>query len=125
MAHFAELDQNNNVLRVLVVNNENLLDTNGNEDENIGIEFCKSILGQNTYWKQTSYNARFRKNYAGPGFRYDPDLDAFIPPSPYPSWILDLEKCQWQAPKSCPSDGKLYKWDEENLDWVEIIFEMQ
>ena len=78
MAHFAQLDENNIVTQVIVVNNSELLDENGNESEAEGIAFCQSLFGGN--WKQTSYNANFRKNYAGIGFTYDPVADEFNPP---------------------------------------------
>ncbi len=87
MAHFAELDQNNIVLRVIVVNNEDIIDSNGIEQEQKGIDFCVNLLGG--IWKQTSYNGTIRKNYAGVGYEYDKDLDAFIPPKPFASWLLD------------------------------------
>lgn len=92
MAHFAELDDQNTVLRVIVVHNNELLD-NGVESEAKGIAFCKTLFGGN--WKQTSYNGNIRKNYAGIGFTYDPVRDAFIPPKPGDSWVLEESTCQW------------------------------
>ena len=85
MAHFAEIDSNLNnvVLRVLVIGNDDILDENGEENEAIGIAFCKSLFGEETEWKQTSYNNTFRKNYAGQGWFYDESRDAFVPPQPY------------------------------------------
>ena len=119
MAHFAQLDENNVVTQVIVVhNNDCMLD--GQENETIGVLFCKSLFGQNTRWKQTSYNAKMRKNYAGIGYTYDATRDAFIPPSPYPSWVLDEATCQWQAPVPQPEDGKPYTWDEAQGAWVEV-----
>lgn len=119
MAHFAQLDENNVVTQVIVVhNNDCMLD--GQENETIGVLFCKSLFGQNTRWKQTSYNAKMRKNYAGIGFVYDAARDAFIPPSPYPSWTLDETTCQWRAPVPMPTDGKLYVWDEAQGAWVGV-----
>ena len=85
MAHFAEIDQNNRVLRVLVVANRDTADENGNEVEQIGQDFCNRLLGGS--WMQTSYNSNFRKHYAGIGYQYDQARDAFIPPKPYPSWM--------------------------------------
>lgn len=117
MAHFAELDNQNTVLRVIVVHNNELLD-NGVESEAKGIEFCKSLF-PNTRWAQTSYNGNKRKNYAGIGFLYDPIRDAFIPPKPFPSWVLDESTCRWQAPVAYPDDGKRYVWDEASQQWVE------
>lgn len=107
MAHFAELDQNNIVLRVIVVDDE---------WEGDGENWCNALLGGR--WKQTSYNATIRKNYAGVGFFYNSLLDAFVPPQPYPSWLLDQEICQWIAPVPYPDDGLQYVWDEETLSWV-------
>ena len=117
MAHFAELDDQNTVLRVIVVHNNELLD-NGVESEAKGISFCQSLF-PNTRWAQTSYNGNKRKNYAGIGFLYDPIRDAFIPPKPFPSWVLDESTCRWQAPVAYPDDGKRYVWDEASQQWVE------
>lgn len=117
MSHFAELDENNIVKRVIVVSNAVITDANGNEVESIGIEFCQNLFGGN--WKQTSYNGNFRKNYAGIGYTYDAALDAFISPQPYPSWSLDAD-CKWQAPVPKPNDGKMYGWDEATLSWIEV-----
>lgn len=103
MAHFAKLDDNNIVQQVLVVDNENILNPETNEEnESIGIDFCKSLLGEETNWKQTSYNGSFRKNFAGYGYTYDSSRDAFIPPKPYDSWILNEDDCQWYAPLPKP-----------------------
>jgi hypothetical protein len=117
MAHFAEIDGNNIVIRVIVVNNNDCLNSDGEEDEAVGIAFCKSLL--NGEWIQTSYNANFRKNYAGIGYRYDADRDAFIPPSPYNSWILNEETARWDPPSPMPTDGNIYYWDEENVAWLQ------
>jgi hypothetical protein len=118
MAHFAQIDENNIVQSVIVVANEDCLDSNGIESESIGVAFCKSLLGKDTQWVQTSYNATFRKNYAGIGYTYDLTRDAFIPPSPYKSWILLEETCQWTAPVPNPNDGQYYYWDESIKNWV-------
>lgn len=96
MAHFAELDENNVVLRVIVVDNKNTATAQGVEEEWIGQAFCVRLFGGN--WKQTSYNGNFRKNYAGIGYTYDPVLDAFIPPQPAPECTLDPDTCQWICP---------------------------
>ena len=117
MAHFAQLDDNNIVTQVIVVNNTELLDENGQESEAKGIAFCQSLFGGN--WKQTSYNANFRKHYAGIGFTYDLARDAFISAKPFNSWILDEETCTWQAPVPMPTDEKPYVWDEETVSWKE------
>jgi hypothetical protein len=117
MSHFAELDSNNVVLRVIVVANSDTSDANGNESESIGVAFCQKLLGGN--WKQTSYNGNIRKNYAGIGYTYRADIDAFVAPQPYPSWTLDAN-AQWQAPVPMPEDGKMYSWDEAAQAWTEV-----
>lgn len=119
MAHFAQLDENEVVLQVIVVHNNELID-NGVESEAKGIAFCQSLF-PGTRWVQTSYNANFRKNYAGLGFTYDLNLDGFIAPQPYPSWLLNQQTCQWEAPVPYPNDGKSYYWDEETLSWIEVV----
>lgn len=116
MAHFAEIGLNNKVLRVVVVNNADCMDPEGNEVEEIGATFCRNLLGGT--WVQTSYNSNFRKHYAGIDFTYDPTLDAFIPPKPYPSWVLDTETCLWTAPVPAPGDN--YVWNEELQRWDEL-----
>ena len=116
MAYFAQLDENNIVLQVISVHNNELLD-NGVESENKGISFCQSLFGDNIVWKQTSYNETFRKNYAGIGFTYDSQRDAFIPPKPFDSWILNEETCLWDSPTPYPTDDGDYYWDEETLSW--------
>jgi hypothetical protein len=120
MAHFAELDENNIVLRVIVVSNADTSDLNGVEREEIGMAFCRSLFGSSTLWKQTSYNANFRKNYAGIGYSYDALRDAFIPPKPFPSWVLNEQTCVWDAPVAYPDDGKFYRWDEPTTSWIEV-----
>jgi|TARA_R100000093_G_C1939845_1_gene71699 hypothetical protein len=133
MAHFAKLDENNIVLRVSVVDNENLL-KDGVEDEQTGIDYLIGVHGGGT-WKQTSYNTSggvhcidgvpsedqskaFRTNYAGSGYTYDETRDAFIPPQPYPSWLLNEDTCQWEPPVAYPDDGKMYTWDEATTNWM-------
>jgi hypothetical protein len=115
MAHFAQLDENNKVLQVIVVANEELL-LDGVENETKGIIFCKSLLGEDTKWVQTSYNATIRKNYAGIGFTYDPIADHFFAPQPYPSWVLN-DDAQWEAPVAYPTDGEAYTWNEDTQEW--------
>lgn len=117
MAHFAKLDSNNIVLEVNVVNNNALDATN---EETSGITFLTEWSNGYSNWKQTSYNATFRKNYAGVGYYFDAARDAFIAPKPFESWLLDEETCRWQAPTPYPTDGKFYEWDEESVSWVEI-----
>ena len=115
MAHFAELGENNVVLRVIVVDNRDTMDTQGNEVEEIGANFCRNLLGGT--WKQTSYNATFRKNYAGIGFTYDSGRDAFVPPKPFNSWLLNEDTCRWDPPVAHPTDGQLYIWNEDTQTW--------
>jgi len=114
MAHFAQLDEDNVVTRVIVVNNAELMD-NGAESESKGIAFCESLLGGR--WVQTSYNGSVRKQFAGVGYRYDATADAFVAPQPFPSWNLDANH-DWQPPTPMPVDGKQYRWDESTQAWI-------
>lgn len=118
MAHFAKLDDNNVVLAVHVVNND-VITVDGAESEQAGIDFLSDLHGHSK-WKQTSYNASFRKNYAGAGYSYNETLDAFVPPKPFESWVLDADTCQWKAPIELPNDGKSYIWDESSGSWNQI-----
>lgn len=119
MAHFARMN-GDTVETVIVVNNETLNNLEFPESESVGTEFCQALYGSDTVWKQTSYNAKFRKNYAGLNYTYDPVLDAFIPPKPFPSWSLNEQTCLWEPPVSYPTDGNQYIWDEETLSWKVI-----
>ena len=128
MASFAKLNSENIVITVESVVNEVLKDSNGIEQENIGIDFLKSLYGQDTNWRQTSYNTHggihslggipFRKNHAGIGMTYDQTRDAFIPPKPFNSWILNENTCLWDAPVARPNDNNIYSWNEENQNWT-------
>lgn len=117
MAHFAQLDENNVVLQIIVVNNAVVEDLPFPESEPIGVAFCQSLLGPDTIWKQTSYNANFRKNYASIGYEYRADIDAFVAPQPDPQCILNLETAQWNCP---PIDGSQYTWDEATQSWIKV-----
>ena len=117
MAHFAEIDQFGKVKRVIVVGNADTSDASGVEKEHIGAAFCEKLFGGT--WKQTSYNGNFRKNYAGIGYTYDANIDAFGPPQPFPSWTLNNTTAQWQAPTAMPQDGKRYAWNEATTSWQE------
>lgn len=117
MAHFAKIE-NGIVTQVIVVGNADTANADGVEKEYIGAAFCERLFGGD--WKQTSYNANFRKNYAGIGYSFDEDRNAFIPPKPFPSWILVEETCNWTAPVLYPADGKMYQWDEATTSWVEV-----
>jgi hypothetical protein len=127
MASFAKIE-NNIVITVVSVVNEVLKDSNGIEQENIGIQFLKTLYNEsNAIWKQTSYNTHggihklggtpFRKNHAGIGYTYDETRDAFIAPKPYNSWILNETTCIWEAPIAYPVDNNIYKWNEEIQNW--------
>lgn len=120
MAHFAEIDSNNIVLRVVVVDNKDTADANGVEKEHIGAAHLEKILGGT--WKQTSYNSNFRKNYAGIGFSFDSVRNAFIPPQPYLSWTLNEDTCEWDPPIPYPTDGKVYSWNDAQTKWDELVF---
>jgi len=119
MAHFAQLNEENLVTQVIVVANQDTADQDGVENEAIGIEFCTNLLGGT--WKQTSYNANIRKNYAGVGYKYDATLDAFIPPQPFASWVLDEDKAQWKAPVDYPTEEGRFTWNEATLTWDLIV----
>ena len=116
MAHFAKIGLNNKVIEVLSVNNEVLKDSDGIEQENIGIDFLTKLTGY-PIWKQTSYNKNFRKNYAGIGYTYDEDKDSFIPKKPFNSWILNEVTCLWNSPVAKPQDENIYTWNESTLTW--------
>jgi hypothetical protein len=121
MAHYAELDSNNVVKQVIVVSNADTSTAQGEEKESIGIAFCERLLGGT--WVKTSYNGNIRKNYAGIGYTYDKDRDAFIPPKPYASWVLNETTCLWNSPVAYPTDvgtpeaPKFYQWDEPTQTW--------
>jgi hypothetical protein len=124
MAHYAKLDENNVVTQVIVVDNKDCADANGVEKEYIGAAFCERLFGGT--WKQTSYNGNMRKNYAGIGYTYNADIDAFVPPKPFASWLLNNETAQWEAPTPMPEDAgtgeppKRYQWDEVTVSWKEV-----
>ena len=128
MASFAKLNLNNVVERVESIVNEVIKDSNGIEQEQLGINFLKTLYNEpNAIWKQTSYNTNagvhslggtpFRKNHAGISYTYDSQRDAFIPPKPFNSWILNESICNWETPIPYPTDGNMYKWNEEILNW--------
>jgi len=117
MAHFARVKEDNTIGEVIVVANEVLLDENGEEQEQFGLDFITS-LGLDGRWVQCSYNGSIRGSYPGFGFTYDEERDAFIPPKPFESWVLDEDTCLWVAPVPMPEDGADYTWDEDAGDWV-------
>ena len=114
MAHFAEIDENNTVLQVIVVHNNELLDGE-TESEAKGVGFCSTLFGH-TNWVQTSYNSNIRKQFAAAGYTYDSDKDIFVAPQPYPSWSLD-DNSDWQAPTPMPEDDNMYSWNEDTQSW--------
>jgi hypothetical protein len=128
MAHYAEIDALQRVIRVLVVDNVDTQDKEGTEVDSIGMKYLNTAFGGT--WLRTSYNTHggvhsldgtpFRKNYAGVGFTYDQARDAFIPPQTYPSWLLNEDTCQWDAPTPYPDDDKKYEWDEATTSWKEV-----
>jgi len=119
MAHFAQLNAINDVVNVIAVDNINIL-KDGVEDEATGIRYLIKVTNY-PFWKQTSYNGTFRKNYAGTGHYYDENRDAFITPQPFNSWILNEDTCQWDSPVPYPDDGKKYSWDEATTNWVAAV----
>jgi hypothetical protein len=118
MAHFAELDDNNKVLRVIVVRNEDILDENGIEQEQKGIDFCVNLFGGT--WIQTSFSGKFRKRLASSGDTYNPTYDAFIQPKHYSSWVFDSETLEYVAPTPMPDNLYMYVWDEETVSWNKV-----
>ena len=119
MAHFA-LIKNNIVQQVVVVGNADLTNSEGNEQEALGVAFCHSLFGTDGTWIQTSYNGNIRKNFAGIGHTYDLTRDAFIAPKPYASWVLNESTCRWEAPTPYPDDDNDYEWDESTAAWVKV-----
>jgi hypothetical protein len=123
MAHFAKIEDGL-VTQVIVVDNKDCADATGVEKESIGIAFCERLLGGT--WKQTSYNGNLRKNYAGIGYSFDAERDAFIPPKPFNSWVLDEDTCLWNAPVAMPEDAGTgdppirYTWNEETTSWARV-----
>ncbi len=120
MAHFAKLDNSNKVIRVDALSNVVITDENDVEQEQLGIDFLTNLYGGVGWYKQTSYNENFRKNFAGVDYTYDGIRDAFIAPQTYPSWTLNEDTCRWEAPIAYPDDGKDYIWDEATTNWVEV-----
>ena len=114
MSHFAKIE-NGIVTQVIVVSNSDTANSEGVEKEYIGAAFCERLLGGD--WKQTSYNGKMRKNYAGIGYTYDAARDAFIAPQPFASWVLNEQTFQWESPTSMPTDGQRYEWNEELKEW--------
>jgi len=121
MAYFAKLGTGNIIEQVISINNSVITDANGVEQEQLGVDFINKLYNTRDVWKQTSYNKTFRKNYAGIGFQYDQTRDAFIPPKPFNSWILNEDTCLWNAPVAMPTteleDNQYYSWNESIVNW--------
>jgi hypothetical protein len=123
MAHFAQLNDQQQVIQVIVVNNDTLGNLPFPESEPVGVDFCQSLYGRETIWKQTSYNKSFRYNYAGVGYSFDETAQphgAFIAPQPFPSWVLNTEIYGWYPPVPPPEDGHSYRWDEPTVSWIKV-----
>ena len=126
MAHFAKLNQDNIVITVNVLSNNELL-VDGVDNEQKGIDFLNNLFNTNDNWKQTSYNTKggvhklggtpFRKNYAGIGYTYNEEKDAFISTQPYPSWTLNEDTCWWEPPVAYPTDAQSATWNESTTSW--------
>jgi hypothetical protein len=117
MAYFAKLGTGNIVEQVISINNAVITDDNGIEQEQLGNDFINKLYNTRDVWKQTSYNNNIRKNYAGIGYQYDQQRDAFIAPKPFNSWVLNEDTCRWEAPVARPTDGNEYTWNESTLTW--------
>jgi hypothetical protein len=117
MAYFAKLGTGNIIENVISINNAVITDSNGVEQEQLGVDFINKLYNTRDVWKQTSYNNNFRKNYAGIGYQYDQTRDAFIAPKPFNSWLLNEDTCRWEAPVAYPQDGNRYSWNESTLTW--------
>lgn len=118
MAYFAQIDEDGIVLQVISISNNDAPDPAPTISEPLGQAFIADVLGLPGTFIQCSYNSNFRKQYCGPGYRYDADADVFIAPQPYPSWTLDSNH-DWQPPTPRPTEGRWY-WDEDTLSWVEV-----
>lgn len=117
MAEFAQIDQNYIVQQVIVVNDSVINNAPDARNEALGIDFINNVLHLPGSWKQTSSTGAFRKHYAGTGYTYNATIDAYVPPKPYPSWILNTLAANWDAPIPYPTDGLVYVWDEPTLSW--------
>ena len=117
MAYFAKLGTGNIIEQVISINNSVITDSNGVEQEQLGVDFINKLYNTRDVWKQTSYNNNIRKNYAGIGYQYDQTRDAFIAPKPYNSWILNESTCRWESPIPYPQDNNRYNWNEQTKSW--------
>lgn len=119
MAHFAQV-KDTIVQQVIVISDANAPDPAPEHSEPLGQAFIRDVLKLSGEWIQTSYNSKFRAHYAGIGYTWDATNQVFYAPQPYPSWLLNTETCNWEAPIPYPNDGKLYYWDEATQQWVEM-----
>jgi len=117
MAYFAKLGTGNIIEQVISINNSVITDSNGVEQEQVGVDFINKLYNTRDVWKQTSYNKTFRKNFAGIGYQYDQARDAFIEPKPFNSWILNEDTCIWKAPVDRPDNENIYTWNESTMTW--------
>jgi hypothetical protein len=121
MAYFAKLGTGNIIENVISINNSVITDANGIEQEQLGVDFINKLYNTRDVWKQTSYNNNIRKNYAGIGYTYDQQRDAFIAPKPFNSWVLNEQTCQWQSPVAMPTaeleENQYYSWNESIVNW--------
>ena len=121
MAYFAKLGTGNIIEKVISINNSVITDNNGIEKEKLGVDFINKLYNTRDVWKQTSYNNNIRKNFAGIGYQYDQTRDAFIPPKPFNSWILNEDTCLWKAPVGMPTtvleENEYYSWNESIINW--------
>ena len=121
MAYFAKLGTGNIIEAVISINNSVITDSNGIEQEQLGVDFINKLYNTRDVWKQTSYNNNIRKNFAGIGYQYDQQRDAFIPPKPFNSWILNEDTCRWESPVTMPTteleDNQYYSWNESIINW--------
>jgi hypothetical protein len=120
VAHFAKITETNIVTQVVVVNNNDVGNLDFPASEPLGQNFLAIFYGDNSVWRQTSYNGNFRKNFAGIGYFYDEKRDAFIAPQPFGGWVLNADTCRWEPPTPYPSDGNVYTWDETTQSWVQV-----
>ena len=120
MAHFAQIDQNNKVIRVVVVNNSEIIDPQtGEESELLGVRFFQNMFGNHTRWVQCSYNYNIRKNFPSEGYIFDSELDMFYAPKPYKAWVLNTDTGIWEAPFPAPDNGVAHMWDNATDSWIE------
>jgi len=118
MAHFAQIDQNYKVIKVIVVDNSEIIDPQtGQESELLGVQFCQNLFGNNTRWVQCSYNSNIRKHFPAEGYIFDPELNMFYAPKPYKAWVLNNDTGIWEPPFPAPNNGVAHRWDDATDSW--------